>query len=94
MADKIWKTFEKDPDAVLDYQNNWVLELNSDTIVSSAWTVEDSGIAIESSSNTTTTATVIVSGGENGSSYVVSNHVIMASGNEDTRRIKFKICDQ
>lgn len=94
MSENIYKTFEKDPDGKLDYQNNWEVELRSDTISSSEWEVEDSGITIESETNTTTTATVVVSGGEDGNDYVIVNKIELASGNEDARRIKFKVCKQ
>jgi len=94
MSDKIYKTFEKDPDGKLDYQNNWELEISPDTITESTWESEDGGLTLSDEANTDYTATVTVAGGNDGESHVAANHIVRASGLEDTRRIRFNICKQ
>lgn len=77
--------FTKDSDSVLDYQIDWSTWLDTDTIVTSTWTV-DSGITKDSNSNTTTTATIWLSGGTVGT-HACTNHIVTAGGREDDRTI-------
>ena len=77
----------KAPNAKLDYQIDWSTYLDTgDTIASSSWDVP-AGLTSVATSNTTTTATVRLSGGTAGTSYTVTNHVILDSGQEDERSI-------
>ena len=64
---------------VLDYLINWGDWLELDTILSSAWTVDD-GITIEDESNTTTTTTVWLSGGVMGRTYNFKNVIVTDGG--------------
>lgn len=78
-----YTTYIKDPDAVLDYLNDWTDWLpDGDTIVTSTWTAE-TGITIDSDTNTTTAAVVWLSGGTAGTKYLVTNHIVTAQGRED-----------
>jgi hypothetical protein len=77
-------TFYKDPNANLDYQIDWSSWLGSDTISSSAWTVQ-SGLTKGSDSKTDTTTTVWLSGGTAGQTYRVTNRVVTAGGRTDDR---------
>jgi hypothetical protein len=77
-------TFYKDPDAVLDYQIDWSTWLGSDTISTSAWTVQ-SGLTKGSDSKTDTTTTVWLSGGTAGQTYRVTNRIVTAGGRTDDR---------
>ena len=84
--------FVKDPDAVLDYGNNWAAWLSdvSDTIATSTWAAE-TGITIDSETETTTAATVWLSGGTVGDSYDVTNSIVTAAGRKDDRTITITI---
>ena len=79
--------FEKDPDALLDFQVDWAAWLSEgDTIASSTWDVPD-GLVEESSSATTTTATVWLSGGTAGSTYKIANRITTTDGRIDDRTL-------
>lgn len=85
------QTFTKDPEAVLDYQVNWLAWLgSSDTIATSVWIVP-SGIVKDSDTNTTTTATIWLSSGEDGADYEIVNRITTASGREDDRTITIQV---
>lgn len=79
-----------DPNAVLDYQNDWAAWLDGDTITTSTWSVP-AGITKDSDSHTTTTTTVWLSGGTAGSEYHCINHVVTAAGREDDRTITIRV---
>jgi len=82
--------FTKDPDAVLDYQIDWLAWLGSDTIATSTWTV-GTGITKDSDTNTTTTATIWLSGGTVGTSYSATNRIVTALGRTDERTIQITV---
>ena len=77
-------TFEKDPDAVLDYTRDWSPFLGTDTIATSTFTVP-TGLTKVTETNNTTTATVWLSGGTAHSMYVVTNRITTAGGRTDDR---------
>ncbi len=83
-------TLTKDPDAILDYINDWVYWLNGDTISTSQWTA-DTGITVVSSIKTDTTATVWLSGGTVGSTYLVTNRIVTVAGRTDDRSISIRV---
>lgn len=83
-------TFEKDPNAVLDYPIDWSDWLDSDTISTSAWTVEP-GITEDSSSNTTTVATIWLSGGTAGETYSITNTIVTAGGRTNDQTITIEV---
>lgn len=87
------QTFIKDPNAVLDYQVNWVTWLGSDTIATSTWTVP-TGITKASESNTTTTATVWISGGTAGTSYEIVNRIVTAGGRTEDRTLTIMVAQK
>lgn len=68
-------TFEKDPQAVLDYSVDWTdfLETN-ETIFSSQW-FNPEGITVDSNGHTDKVATVWLSGGTLGQSYELVNRI-------------------
>ena len=74
--------FEKDPEAVLDYQIDWENWLDEDTIATSVW-VASTGLTVDSDTETNTTATAIVSGGTAGSTYTLENKITTAGGLTD-----------
>lgn len=70
----------KDPDEVKDYEIDWSLRLaTSETISSSAWTVQ-SGITKDSDSSTSTTGTIWLSSGSVGTTYKCTNHIVTNQG--------------
>jgi hypothetical protein len=85
--------FEKDPDAILDYQINWATWLSTDTIGTSAWTVP-TGITKVSDTNTTTTATIWLSGGTADTDYRLVNRITTANGRTEERSIWIKVRNQ
>ena len=85
----------KDPDEVLDYQLDWTLRLDGDTISSSDWTIAaddpTSGIVINSETNTTTHAKVWVSGGTIGKTAKITNRIVTAGGRTYDQSLLIKI---
>lgn len=85
------KTFVKDPDAVLDYTEDWSeWMVSGDSIVSSSWTVP-TGITKDSDAFTGTETVVWLSGGTVGQVYQLTNHIVTADGREDDRTIAIRI---
>lgn len=82
-------TFEKDPEANLDYAIDWSNWLKEDIIIDSHWTA-DEGISLGSDSHTDTVSTVWVFGGSNRKRYELTNTVITAGGRIDERTIRIK----
>lgn len=80
-------TFEKDPNAVLDYTVDWEDWLGSDTIATSTWPVVPAGITEDSTSNTTTEATIWLSGGTAGVTYTLVNRIVTVGLRTDDRTI-------
>ena len=82
--------FKKDPDAILDYINDWSDWLDGDTISTSTWTAEE-GITVVSSTESNTTSTVWLSGGSVGTMYLVTNRIVTTAGRTDDRSIHIRI---
>ena len=88
----------KDPNAVLDYKNDWADGgdndgadddpgwLQGDIISASSWTVP-SGVTEDSNSFTGTVATIWVSGGTAGEVYRLVNRIVTAGGRTEDRTI-------
>jgi len=88
------KAYIKDPEAVLDYEFNWLPWLGTDTITNSSWAITPSGsggILGSSESNTTTTARVFVEGGDVGDEYTLTNTIVTTGSRTDERSIKIRI---
>lgn len=77
--------------AVEDFQLDWSVNIGTDTITASAWTVPP-GLTAASQSFTGTTARVRLSGGVVGKGYTVSNAVTLASGQVKVQDIYIPIC--
>jgi len=90
MGESVVAVFEKDPDAVLDYQIDWTDWLAGDTISTSAWTVS-AGLTKTSESNTPATARVWLSGGQAGSVYKATNRIVTAGGRTDDRTLEIRV---
>jgi hypothetical protein len=79
--------FIKDPQAVLDYGEDWSPWLQTgETISTSTWTV-DPGITKGTDTKTTTTTTVWLSAGTVGTTYSATNHITTSLGRTDERTI-------
>lgn len=78
--------FTKDPNAVLDYTFNWSSWLGSDTISTSAWTVQ-SGITRDSDSivSGNKQTKIWLRGGTAGQAYTITNSITTAGGRTDDR---------
>jgi hypothetical protein len=89
-------TYEKDPDAILDYEIDWSDWLaGADgtgelTIADSVWAVA-AGLTTVSESNTDTAALIRLSGGIWGSEYRATNHIVASNGEEDDRTIVIRV---
>jgi hypothetical protein len=90
-----FKTFTKDPNAVLDYVWDWSKWLTpvSDTI-STATVTAGTGITAATASHTGTTVTSMISGGTEATSYDVVCHIVTTGGRTDDRTISIKIVSQ
>lgn len=93
-SSQIAATFYQDPAEKLDYQFDWTGFLGADTISSSAWASSPTGLTHAATSNTTKTATIRITGGLVGTVYTVTNHVVLASGQEAERSFYLKVVDR
>jgi hypothetical protein len=87
------ETFEKDPNARLDFAVSWTDWLGTDTISTSTWTA-DAGITIESTpapSLDGAKTVVWLSGGTAGQSYQVTNRITTAAGRTDDRSLWIRV---
>lgn len=84
-------TFEKDPDAVLDYQWDWSNWLAEGDTISSYDIDEDTGITVDSSSNDDDSVTVWLSGGTAGENYTVRCEIVTSDGRTDERSILIRV---
>jgi len=90
MADN---TFEKDPQAVLDFEVDWLSKSwlgTGETITASTWTVP-SGITKDSDTFDDGSATIWLSGGTAGERYTVINHIVTNAGREDDRSMLISV---
>jgi len=85
----------KDPEAMLDYSVDWGSDyLSGDALASSSWSIEPDepeGLQIVESQADLLVATVAVGGGVSGKLYRLTNHVVTASGREDSRSIMLRV---
>jgi hypothetical protein len=85
--------WEKDPQAVKDYQFDWTAWLAGDTVGSHTVTVE-TGLTKDSDSRVGGVVTVWLSGGTKGRTYKVTCHVVTTGGRTDERTIEIVLKDQ
>ena len=83
-------SFDKDPQAVLDYKIDWSSWLGTDTITASTWSA-DTGITIDSNEFNDTETVVWLSGGTEYEQYTVTNHITTLGGREDDRSLTIKM---
>jgi hypothetical protein len=87
MANIIFPTLSKDPDATLDYVVDWTAFLapTGDTIASVVWVVP-SGLTENSQLFTATTATIWLESGTLGKTYVVICRITTVGGRTEDHR--------
>lgn len=85
--------FEKDPNAVLDYTEDWRRWLGDDQILTSDW-ILPAGISQAGKIMSATTATIFLTGGAAGTSYSVYNQITTVGGRTDKRTIKINAVDR
>lgn len=84
-------TWEKDPDAVLDYIWDWSEWLApGETIVTSIFTVS-AGLDLDSDSFNSNSATAWLSGGLPGTPYLVANRITSSDDRTDERSITIRV---
>lgn len=81
----------KDPDEVTDFDINWTKRLDGDTIVSSAWTVVNGTVVINSDSESATLTKVWLSGGTLGETCELRNRITTAGGRTYDQTVLLKI---
>jgi hypothetical protein len=86
--------FEKDPDAVLDYEFDWSDWLPSGDTIASAVVEAETGIVIDSQANTSTAVTVWLSGGTANTGYEVTCHITTAEARQDDRTITIHVIEK
>lgn len=84
----------KAPGARKDYSRDWADWLGTDTIASSSWSADDTGISVESSTHTDKTTTVWLSGGVVGKTYRVVNTIVTTGGRTEVKSIKINVKEQ
>lgn len=82
--------WRKAPTAIIDYAIDWAAIFPGDTISVSTWDVPV-GITNADEDTTSTRAIIRLSGGTLDTEYTITNHVVMASGQEDERSIIIKV---
>jgi hypothetical protein len=85
--------WEKDPQAVKDYQLDWTAWLAGDTVSSHTVTVE-TGLTKDSDSRALGVVTVWLSGGTKGRTYKVTCRVVTTNGRTDERTVEILVKDQ
>lgn len=79
--------FDKDPNAILDYQWDWADWLAVGETISTAVFTVPTGLTLSSQSNTTTTATAFLSGGTVDDGYKVTCRITTNQGRTEDRSI-------
>lgn len=80
----------KGPDDKLDYEIDWSLALDGDTIATSVFAVS-TGLTVVTSSNTTTKSIIWFNGGAVGQIYAIECTITTAGGRQFVRNITIKV---
>lgn len=79
--------FDKDPNAVLDYQWDWSDWLDEGETITVAVITVPAGLTLDSQVDTGATVTAWLSGGTAGDGYRIICHIETSEGREDDRSI-------
>lgn len=88
------RTWEKDPQAVLDWKFDWADWLSVSETISSATVTVATGLTKDSQSNTTTAVTVWLSGGTLGQTYSVACRITTNQARTDERTLLIRVTDR
>ena len=91
------RSFDKDPDAVLDYEFDWSAWLTDGDTLATATITAPNGLTVAAAPPVTVTSTKVMywlSGGVVGQSYAVTCHVVTAVGREEDRTATVTIRDK
>lgn len=83
--------FTQGENAAVTYTVNWAGFLDTDTIATSTWVSEDSGLTIASEANTTTEATARLSGSVG--RFRAVNKIVTAAGDTYERYVEVTVKD-
>lgn len=75
----------------ITYTINYAGLLDTDTISTSTWTAETTGLTIASTANTTTTATARLSG--TSGEYLATNKIVTAAGDTRQQQVLIRVVD-
>lgn len=81
----------KSPNERLDYTINWAAALGTDTIVSSTWTISDSGLTTDDNTFAPVTATIWLLGGTPNTLYTVTNTITTAGTRVYVQQVNIKV---
>lgn len=88
------RTWEKDPQATLDWAFDWSKWLAAGEEISSATVTVDSGLTKGSESNTTSKVTIWLSGGTLGVTHLVTCQITTNQGRIDERTIGIRVTNR
>lgn len=83
--------YTKDPQARLDYRNDWTAWLAEDATITASTFTAETGLTVGATYFDDTSTTVWLSGGTDGTTYQVVNHVVDSEGREDDRTFLVKV---
>lgn len=86
--------FEKDSDAVLDYEFNWADWLSASETISSYVITASPGITVDSDTNEPDNVTVWLSGGTAGQPYTVACRVTTNQSRVDERTMTIRVTNR
>lgn len=75
--------WEKDPDAVIDFQFQWATWLGAGETIAAATVVAETGLTVGNVTHDTTTVTFRASGGTTNTRYKVTCHVTSSTGEQE-----------
>lgn len=87
-------TFNKDSDAVLDYEFNWVDWLSSSEEITSYEIIASPGITVDTDTNTENRVTVWLSGGTAGQPYTCTCRITTNQGRTDDRTMTIRVTNR
>lgn len=88
------KNFDKDPDAVLDFDFDWSDWLESGETISSHDITVPTGITLESDSESDGIVTAWLSGGTADTNYIVACKIVTSLSREDERSMRIVVADR
>lgn len=82
---------QKSPGERLDYTINWAPPLGTDTIVSSTWTINGSGLTTDNNTFGPNTATIWLLGGTVSQQYAITNTITTAGTRVYVQQVNINI---